>query len=175
MVEKTSGAVTAEPNTETLEPIVNSWASEEYKLLNMHYFHEDNFFLKCTAHFMSINTGIVTIFGTKSITNLDDTIVFALPLIGFSATLTWMLTLLRVRSVKVGIEQRIGELELGINNDWKNAGITTPFNILNIRNNRPKGGRLDFIPSTFIMTILPALFSVIWLFLIIDTSVDYFS
>ena len=127
----------------------------EYRLLSEHYFHEDNFYLKTNSIFMTLNAVMVGFLGGKlgdTSINFAEDFLFMFSIIGFISVISWGLTLMRTHVYRVKIDERIAEIE----NNFSD--------ILKIRTKRSSLPFYAKIPSSIIILILPAVFSLVWLY-----------
>jgi hypothetical protein len=66
-------AVVAEP--EGINWRSGRLAETEYTALSVHHFHEDSYFLRAFGLFGTINTALITLFGTNLIVNVQHSSV----------------------------------------------------------------------------------------------------
>lgn len=142
---------------------LNKWKLEEYKLLTKHYFHEDNYFLKCTTHFGGLNAVIITSFGLSIRFEVSSLFLFIICAMGFLVSFLWYRALHRVRSIRIGTENRIKEIENTINSTLILAEKSRSLNLLARQNNDDRGA-YDAPSATKTMLILPIGFLCLWTF-----------
>jgi hypothetical protein len=132
-----------------------TWQLEEYKLLSSHYFHEDNFFLKSMTIYSALNTAFIAIGSSEFFMPNTFLVKYGLPLLGIVSSIIWFASLVRVRYLRVLIENRIREIESQFE---EQHGIP-----LRIRN-RKLAGKWDLrsIPVSIAMRAFPVIFFLIW-------------
>lgn len=87
-----------------------NWTIEEYKLLNDHYFHEDNLYQKVTTTFATLNAALLA-FVSASTSGGNTVTQAAIPIVGMVLCICWFSSLVRIREYRLMSERRIRRIE----------------------------------------------------------------
>jgi len=134
---------------------IESWHIEEYKILSSHYFHEDNYFLRSMIIYSALNTTFIAIASSSFFKVQSFLIAYGIPILGMISSLIWAVSLIRVRYLRIQIEERIKKLEQDY---MERIGV-----YLSVRNRTNKAKYfVQKIPVSKIMLSLPIMFFIIW-------------
>ena len=161
------GRLLAENENALRQPIDwsdGSLLATEYTTLAAHYFHEDNYFLRAFGLFGTINTALLTLYGSNLIIHQQIPIQLAFIILGFVTTIAWSMSLIRVRYLRRKIENRIEEIEKAVQDYWHRTNNDPPFPLLRIRNRVETAKYFaERYPVSKVMRLIPIAFGVIWL------------
>jgi hypothetical protein len=149
--------------------LAHDWLLAEYTLLNEHYFHEDKLFMNVTNIFSTIN-GLLLVVVVGSQSNAPHQMQVTVPVFGILLCVTWWASLYRIRRWRRNLEEAIKELEanvrplLGTSYAWAlqirpDGSTKTPTRLKTSRWTR----RLDVLPTTRLLLVLPLGIALIWL------------
>lgn len=150
------------------------WLLEEYKLLSLHYFHEDDSLRKTITTYITINAALLAFLGSTFAAQ-NSSINIAVSIIGLVLCVVWFVTLIRIREWRFYIEERIETIEKTLHGIWTNS-ILMPLDIraeskwAQIESRKRWYNVLYFlfrdIPSSLMHFVLPIAFLIVWIMVI---------
>ena len=170
--------VLEEPRERHSPPIdQGEWLLEEYRQLSQHYFHEDNYYLKANAFFSALDTALLAVYSTRPDDLPVPQLEWGLPMVGFIASLVWLLTLIRIKYLREKHLERLDQLEFHVRQVVRDSGEEF---VLGPSPSIPKGDSdsiLFRVPATYVIQAIPVTFIAIWLYLfeisLIEATLGY--
>ncbi|MET9225256.1 hypothetical protein [Lentzea sp. NPDC003310] len=145
-----------------------NWLIEEYKLLSLHYFHEDQVYFRTGGLLITLNGALIAFSAASaSVPRLPVGMVVLFAAFGLALTLGWMAMLWRIRAVRQVASNRIAEIETALESEWS-ADVPSPRIRLRLRDrleamSRRRPSRvITRVPATVLFQIVSVVAAAYW-------------
>lgn len=152
----------------------SEWLREEYRLLSEHYFHEDNYIHKVISFYAGLSGGLLAFMGS-TFAGSDATVNQMIAAIGVIISVSWLLTVIRIRETRQYISSRIARIEKELHSGWPSDDFV-PLDIKTQTKWRDLDDRRRWfnapyfwareLPSSFVLMFLPVAFMAGWVALL---------
>ena len=147
------------------------WILEEYKLLNNHYFHEDNQYWKTISIFGTLNAALLAFLSSDFVNN-EAFVKHFVPIVGCLFSISWVISSIRTREWRNYMEFRIKVIEEYLHGVWDEK-LFQPLDIRTLKDWQQQEAKIKWvqrpysvirnIPASLSLLTIPVCFLLTWI------------